>query len=73
MYDEEENPYVIKAVSNGDDSYVAEKASVKVGEEINYYTEILGGDIQEGDFIVFDTDIQEGDTFHAQISSEEEE
>lgn len=73
QYDEQENAYVIKAIDNGDGTYTAKKTPVNVGEEINYYTEITGGDLKEGENIVFDTEINDNDIFYAAPAMLEEE
>lgn len=72
QYDDQKNAYVMKAVDNGDGSYTAKKVPVDVGEEINYYTEIIGGDLKEGENIVFDTEINENDVFYATAAIIEE-
>ncbi len=58
--DENGNTYVLAAEKNDDGTYTAVRRNIQVGEEINYYTEVLGGDLQEGDEIFFDSAIEEG-------------
>lgn len=62
QYDEDGNAFVMAAEDNGDGSGMATvvRKNVQVGEEINYYTEIIGGDLKEGDQIFFDTAVEEG-------------
>lgn len=62
QYDEDGNAFVMAAVDNGDGSGMATavRKNVQVGEEINYYTEIIGGDLVAGDRIFFDTAVEEG-------------
>lgn len=71
--DEEGNTFVMVAQEQEDGTYVAEKCNVTAGEEVEYYTEITGGDLKKGDRLIYDTSIQEGDTFSAeQIYTEED-
>ena len=44
--------------------------TVTVGEEINYYTEVTGGDLKAGDYIIMDYAISEGDTFQGERGSD---
>lgn len=62
QYDEDGNAFVMVAEDNGDGSGMATavRRNVQVGEEINYYTEITGGDLAVGDQIFFDTAVEEG-------------
>ena len=48
-----------------DGSATAVRKNVELGEEIDYYTEITGGDLKEGDMLIYDYtySIMEGDTF----------
>lgn len=65
QYDEDGNAYVLVAVENGDGSATAVKKNVEVGEEVDYYTEITGGDLKEGDLLIYDYtySLQDGQTF----------
>lgn len=65
QYDEEGNAYVLVAEANEDGSATAVRKNVELGEEIDYYTEITGGDLKEGDMLIYDYtySIMEGDTF----------
>lgn len=73
QYDEEENAYVMLAQEEEDGTYTAVKCPVTVGDEVDYYTEITGGDLKEGDRLIYDISIVEGENFSAsQIYSEDE-
>lgn len=65
QYDEEGNAFVLVAESNDDGSAVAVRRDIEVGEEIDYYTEIIGGDLVEGDMLIYDYtfSVAEGQTF----------
>lgn len=65
QYDEEGNAFVLVAEGNEDGSATAVRKNVEVGEEIDYYTEITGGDLKEGDQLIYDYtySIVEGQTF----------
>lgn len=66
-YDEDGKAYVLTASENADGSATAEKKSLEVGEEINYYIEVTGGDLKEGDRIIYDVmqTVVEGQTLTA--------
>lgn len=66
--DESGQSYVLCAEDNGDGSYTAVRKNIEVGDEINYYTEVTGGDVKEGDYVILDYSIAEGDVFHAELS-----
>lgn len=62
-YDEEGNPYVLRAVNDKDDFYTIEKVPVEVGIEGEYYTQISSDDLAEGDYIMYYPDAYtEGDS-----------
>lgn len=65
QYDENGDAFVYVAESNSDGSATAVKKNIKVGEEVDYYTEITGGDLKEGDQLIYDYtfSIVEGQTF----------
>lgn len=67
QYDESGNAFVFVAETNSDGSATAVKKMIEVGEEIDYYTEITGGDLKEGDQLIYDYTFQtvEGQTFTA--------
>ena len=46
------------------------KETITVGDEINYYTEVTGGDLKAGDYIIMDYSISEGDTFQGERGSD---
>ena len=56
---------------NGDGTYTAIKKNVEVGEEVNYYVEVIGGDIQEGDYIIIDLIVTEGEIFEGVVSMDD--
>lgn len=53
-YDEEGNTYVLTATLNDDGTATAVRKDITVGDEIDYYTEVTGGDVNEGDLLVYD-------------------
>jgi hypothetical protein len=63
--DDDGQKYVLLAVDRNDGTGMstAVRCNVETGEESDYYTEIVGGDLKPGDKIVADTTIQEGDMF----------
>lgn len=65
QYDEDGNAFVLVAESNDDGSAVAVRRDIEVGEEVDYYTEITGGDLAEGDMLIYDYtfSVAEGQTF----------
>lgn len=64
-YDEDGSAYVLVAESSGDGSTTAVRRNVTVGEEVDYYTEITGGELKEGEKLIYayDPSITEGQTF----------
>ncbi|MCI6538512.1 MAG: efflux RND transporter periplasmic adaptor subunit [Lachnospiraceae bacterium] len=71
--DEDGKDYVLCAEDNGDGTYTAVKKNITVGEEVNYYTEVTGGDLKVGDYVIMDYSISEGDTFTGEIGSDDSE
>lgn len=69
--DESGDKYVLCAEDNGDGTYTAVKKTVTVGDEINYYTELTGGEVLEGDYIIMDYDVTEGDVFQGAMTIED--
>lgn len=65
QYDAEGKAFVLVAEGNADGTATAVKRSVEVGEEIDYYTEITGGELKEGDKLIYDYTfaITEGQNF----------
>ena len=55
------------AEENKDGSYTAVKRTVVTGDEVNYYTEIKSGDIEEGDLLIMDFSVSEGDVFQGEL------
>ena len=37
-----------------DGTATAVRKNIKVGEEVDYYTEVTGGDLKEGDQLIYD-------------------
>ncbi len=73
QFDEDGNSYVLLAEEQEDGTYSAVRCPVSTGEEVDYYTEITGGDLKEGDRLIYDTSIMEGEIFSAnQMYSGEE-
>lgn len=54
QYDENGNAFLLVAETDKDGSAVAVKKNITVGEEVDYYTEITGGDLKEGDMLIYD-------------------
>lgn len=52
--DENGGTYVLVAEMNEDGSATAVRKNIEVGEEVDYYTEIIGGDLNEGDMMIYD-------------------
>lgn len=71
--DESGKSFVLCAEENGDGTYTAVRKNITVGEEINYYVVVTGGDVSEGDYIIMDFSVSEGDVFEADIFSDEDE
>ena len=65
QYDENGNAYVLVAESNSDGSATAVRKNITVGEEVDYYTEVTGGDLAEGDMLIYDytNSVTEGQSF----------
>lgn len=64
-HDDDGSAYVLVAEDNGDDTAKAVRKNIEVGEEVDYYTEITGGDLKEGDQLIYDykNSVAEGQTF----------
>ena len=54
QYDEDGNAFVLVAEVGEDGSAIAVRKNIEVGEEVDYYTEITGGDLKEGDMLIYD-------------------
>ena len=63
--DDDGNSYVLVAEANADGSATAVKKNITVGEEADYYTEVTGGDLSEGDKLIYDYSgtVMEGQQF----------
>ena len=66
--DESGNNFILVGVENTDGSFTAEKRAVTVGDEVNYYIEVIGGDVAEGDLVILDLIVSEGETFDGIVS-----
>ena len=64
QYDEDGKAYVLVAEVKEDGLATAVKKSVEVGEEVDYYTELTGGELRE-DLLIYDYtySVVEGQTF----------
>ena len=56
---------VLVAEANEDGTATAVRKNIKVGEEVDYYTEVTGGDLKEGDQLIYDNtfSVTEGQVF----------
>ena len=73
--DDDGNTYVLVAEANADGSATAVKKNITGGEEVDYYTEVTGGDLAEGDKLIYDYSgtVTEGQQFTpAQMYSEQD-
>ena len=52
--DDDGNSYVLVAQMNDDGSANVVRKNIEVGETVDYYTEVTGGDLQEGDNMIYD-------------------
>lgn len=52
--DEDGSTYVLVAEENEDGSANVVRKNIEVGEEVDYYTEVTGGDLKEGDKMIYD-------------------
>lgn len=68
-YDDNGDAYILVPEDNGDGTYTAKRCNIKVGEEIDYYTEVLGGDLKAGDYFIYDYSVEEGDTVYCDLES----
>jgi RND family efflux transporter MFP subunit len=74
-YDDEGNAYVLVAENYGGNTATAVRRDVTVGDEVDYYTQITGGDLSEGEMLIYDYSytINEGDEFSPeQLYSEQD-
>lgn len=63
MTDDDGDSYVMIAEKQKDGMSKAVRCNVTVGEEVDYYTEITGGDLKAGDALIYDSSVVEGTTF----------
>ena len=63
--DDNGDSYVLVAEANEDGTATTVRKNIKVGEEVDYYTEVTGGDLIEGDQLIYDYtfSITEGQVF----------
>lgn len=63
--DDNGDSYVLVAEVNEDGTATAVRKNIKVGEEVDYYTEVTGGDLKEGDQLIYDNtfSVTEGQVF----------
>ena len=63
--DDNGDSYVLVAEANEDGTATAVRKNIKVGEEVDYYTEVTGGDLKEGDQLIYDNtfSVTEGHVF----------
>ena len=63
--DDNGDSYVLVAEANEDGTATAVRKNIKVGEEVDYYTEVTGGDLKEGDQLIYDNtfSVTEGQVF----------
>ena len=60
-YDDNGNAYILVPEAQEDGTYIAKRCDIEVGEEIDYYTEVTGGDLKAGDYFIYDYSVEEGD------------
>ncbi len=65
QYDEDGSAFVLTAEANEDGSATAVRKNIELGEEVDYYTEITGGELKEGDMLIYDYtfSVVEGQSF----------
>lgn len=63
--DDNGDSYVLVAEANEDGTATAVRKNIKVGEEVDYYTEVTGGDLKEDDQLIYDYtfSVTEGQVF----------
>lgn len=71
-YDEAGQAYVLTAEKQENGMALAKRTDIEAGEEVDYYTEVTGGDLKEGDLLVYDYagTLNDGDSFAALDMSE---
>ena len=70
--DDNGDSYVLAAEANEDGTATAVRKNIKVGEEVDYYTEVTGGDLKEGDQLIYDNtfSVTEGQGFTPALDTE---
>lgn len=68
-YDDNGDAYILVPEDNGDGTYTAKRCNITVGEEVDYYTEVLGGDLKAGDYFIYDYSVEEGDIVYCDLAS----
>lgn len=65
QYDENGDAYVLTAQMNEDGTATAVRKNITVGEEVDYYTEVTGGELKAGDLLIYDNtySVTEGQIF----------
>lgn len=53
-YDDDGTAYVLVADMKGEDKAKTVRRNVELGQEVNYYIEVVGGELKEGDMLVCD-------------------
>ena len=63
--DDNGDSYVLVAEANEDGTATAVRKNIKGGEEVDYYAEVTGGDLKEGDQLIYDNtfSVTEGQVF----------
>lgn len=63
-YDEAGQAYVLVGEKEKDGSLTVVRKDITLGEEVDYYTEVIGGDLKEGELLIFDyiNSVAEGQT-----------
>lgn len=63
--DDDGSNYVLVAIGNEDGTATAVRKNIVCGEEVDYYTEITGGDLKEGYLLIYDYNgtVTEGQIF----------
>ncbi len=73
QYDEEGQAYILVAEDNNEGmDYIAVRKDIEIGEELDYYAEVTGGELKESDYIIMDYSVMEGDIFEGSIYMEED-
>lgn len=71
--DEDGKTSVLIAKDLGNGAYVAQKVYFEAGEEVDYYVEVLSGEIKAGDYVINSFMIKDGDVFKSELPYSETE